>query len=83
MADGSIKLELNADLSERLAAAADEAGIPVQDFAAGLIGRGLDDRWAITKARLAEYDRTGESVDAKEALARFRTAISERVRGRV
>jgi hypothetical protein len=31
-----------------------------------------DDDWAETKASLAHYDRTGEFVDADEALAALR-----------
>jgi|HubBroStandDraft_6_1064221.scaffolds.fasta_scaffold1533292_2 hypothetical protein len=82
MADGSIKLELDPDLSVRLAAAAQEAGQGVDDYAANLIERGLHDRWAVAEARFAEFDRTGESVPAEEALARFRAAIRDRLRKR-
>jgi hypothetical protein len=80
MADGSLKLELNEALGERLKAAAEAAGRPVDDYAAQLISQGLDDRWSEAVARLAEYDRTGESIPLEDALARFDTALSERLR---
>ena len=38
------------------------------------------DRWSETVERLAEYARTGESVDAEEALRRFEDAVASRVR---
>jgi len=82
VADGSIKLELGPVLSGRLVTAAEEAGQGVDDYAAQLIARGLDDHWAIAEARLAEYDRTGEYVPADEAMAAFRAAIADRLRKR-
>jgi hypothetical protein len=80
MDDGALKLDLDAALSERLRAAADEAGRTVSDHAAHLIAEGLDNRWSVSVERLTEYDRTGEFVPAEDALARFRSAIKERLR---
>jgi len=80
MADGGLKLELDEALSERLRAAAAAADRSIGDFAAQLISRGLDDQWSEAISRLAEYDRTGEYVDADEALSAFRSAISARLR---
>ncbi|MEO8811382.1 MAG: hypothetical protein ABI376_00520 [Caulobacteraceae bacterium] len=43
------------DLSHRLAAAAETAGKPVNDYAAALIEEALDEDWAEDEARYAEY----------------------------
>ncbi|HEX4195934.1 MAG TPA: hypothetical protein VHZ26_00690 [Caulobacteraceae bacterium] len=80
MDDGALRLELDVTLSKRLKVAAREAGRSVDDYAAQLIAQGLDDRWSETQRRLEDYDRTGEYVPADEALARFRSAIAERIR---
>lgn len=79
MADGGLKLELDADLSARLKDAADAAGRRPDEYASTLIAEGLDARWAEAKASLAEYDGAGEYVDAEEALATFRKRLSERL----
>ena len=75
MADGGLKLELNEALSRELIRAADQAGVPVGDLATGFIARGLTDRWSISLARLAEYDRTGEFVEAETAIREFEEAL--------
>jgi hypothetical protein len=82
MADGGLKLELGADLSDRLRVAAETAGRPVADYAAELIEGALDDDWAEDDARFAEYQRTGISVPAEEALSRFREAVARRFTSR-
>jgi len=79
MADGSVTIELDADLGARLKDAAAAAGRSPDEMAANLIQHGLDDDWAETRARLAEYDRTGESVDAHEAMAELRARLVERL----
>ena len=78
MADGELKIELGTDLSERLKAAAETVGKPVHDYAAELIAEGLDDDWAEDDARFAEFERTGVSIPAEEALMRFREAVITR-----
>jgi hypothetical protein len=82
MADGGFKLELEPVLGERLKAAADAAGSSVEDYAAGLISRGLDDDWAEDYARYAEYQRTGEYIDAEVAMRGFREAVAARFRAK-
>lgn len=82
MADGGLKLELPADLSERLEAAAETAGKPVRDYATSLISDALDDDWAEDEARFAEYERTGESVSAEEALMRMRDSLVKRFKAK-
>jgi hypothetical protein len=80
MADGGLKLELDEALGARLKAAADAAGRPVEAFAAELISGGLDDDWAESYSRFAEYQRTGESLDAVAEMDAFRKNVAELVR---
>jgi len=68
MPDGRLILSLDEDLSARLAVAANEAGQPVNAYAAEIIGEALDENWAETERRWAEYERTGESVSVDEAI---------------
>lgn len=82
MADGGLKLELDEALSARLKAAADAVGRPVDAYAAELISGGLDDDWTESYARYAEYQRTGEYLDADVALEAFRKAVAARVRSK-
>jgi predicted transcriptional regulator len=79
MADGELTLKLDDETARRLQAAADAAGRPVADYAAGLIANGLEDRWAESLRRLAEYDRTGESISVEEALAHFDDEVRAQV----
>ncbi|HEY1750258.1 MAG TPA: hypothetical protein VGG29_03290 [Caulobacteraceae bacterium] len=79
MPDDGVTIALDAALSARLHEAAEAAGQSPQELASALIAQGLDDRWAEAKASLAEYDRTGEYVDAETALADFRARLTERL----
>ena len=82
MADGSVTIELDADLGARLKAAAEASGRSPGELASALIEEALagpDADWAETKAALAEYDRTGEYVDAKTAMAELRARLVERL----
>jgi hypothetical protein len=79
MADGDFKLELSEELGRRLKAAAEAAGLSAQAFASALIAQGLGDAWAEANASLADYDRTGDYVDAREALASARTELVARL----
>ncbi|WP_332764293.1 hypothetical protein [Phenylobacterium sp.] len=80
MADGDLTLKLDDETARRLQAAADAAGRPVGDYAAGLIAEGLDgDRWQGAREALAEFDRTGESFDAETTMAEFRASVARRV----
>ena len=78
MADGELTLRLDDDTARRLQAAADAAGRPVGDYAAGLISEGLDDSFVGAREALAEFDRTGESFDAESAMAEFRESVARR-----
>lgn len=82
MADGGLRIELDEALGARLKDAADAAGESADAYAAGLIARALDDRWAESYARFAEYERTREFVDATVAMRRFRETVAERLKAR-
>jgi len=78
-----LTLTLSAEHLALLRAAADEAGETIEAFAARLIANGLRyDEWAITEARLAEYDRTGVAEDAevvfREVREQLKTRLAER-----
>jgi hypothetical protein len=82
MADGALKLELTPGLARRLEAAAETAGKPVDAYAAELIETALDDDWAEDDARFAEFQRTGVSVPADEAMARLQQSLTTRFAAR-
>jgi len=82
MADGGLNLSIDNDLAKRLRAAADAAGESVQDYAINALKAATDDGWAETHASLAEYDRTGEYIDADVALANFRAELERRLAAR-
>ncbi len=78
MADGEITLALAPGVADRLGVAAEAAGKPVGEYAAELIGAALEDDWSESERRLAEYDRTGESVSLDEAMDRFENGLAAR-----
>ena len=79
MADG-FTLEIDADMAERLKAAAEAAGESVEVFARSIIRHRLEDEdWAEDFRRLAEYDATGEFVSAEDALEEARLALEARL----
>ena len=75
MADGGMVVELDEALAERLKTAAASAGKPALDYAVSLILDGLDDDWVEDDRRFAEYERTGVSFDAKDALLEMRASL--------
>jgi hypothetical protein len=68
MADGEITIKLDEATISALDAKAKAAGLTPDDYARNVIqvAVGVLDRWAISKARLAEYDRTGVSFPAEQ-----------------
>ena len=82
MADGELILKLDDATAQRLRAAAEAAGRPVEAYAAELIAGGLDGDWAESFRRLDEYDRNGEYMTLEEGAAFFRNALEERLFGR-
>lgn len=77
MAD-DLRLDIDRDLAGRLRVAAAAAGRPVGDYAQDLIRDALEPDWAEDDARFAEYERTGVSVPANDALAGFRQSLKRR-----
>lgn len=83
MIDRNLTLALPAEVLERLQAIAQEAGEPVEAFAARLIARGLEyDEWAISEARLDEYDRTGVSEPAEAVFKHVRSRLRQKIAAR-
>jgi hypothetical protein len=79
MADGELRLTLDDDKLRRLKAAAEAAGLPIEAYALNILVVGLEeDRWAESRRRLAEYDRTGISFSVEEGLAAFDAAVEAR-----
>lgn len=79
MADGELTLKLDEATARRLQEAADAAGRPVGDYAADLIGVGLDNDWADALTALAEFDRTGVSYSIDEGMVAFDAAVKIRL----
>ena len=79
MADGELTLKLDDETAGRLKAAAEAAGRPIEDYAAGLIAEGLEDHWAMAGEALADYDRTGVSYSLEEGMAAFDAAVAQRL----
>jgi hypothetical protein len=79
MADGGLTIELDASLSARLRDAAEAAGQSADEFAACILAEALAHDWASARASLADYDRTGEFADARQALAVNRDRLVARL----
>ena len=77
MADDGLKIELDAALAGRVRAFAEAAGAPIETVVREALSGYVDD-WSETLDRLTEYDRTGDYVDAEEALRGFREAVAAR-----
>ncbi len=83
MADGELTLKLDDETARHLKAAADAAGRPIGDYVVELIEDRLkEDRWAESRRRLAEYDRTGESISVEEMLEHFDESLAARLASR-
>ena len=79
MADG-FDIHISPEQAAHLRAAAQTQGVDPADYARQLLEAALDaaDPLAVSRARLAEYDRTGEFVPADRALADFKAAVERR-----
>lgn len=73
-------IHLNEDQARRLKAAAEASGVDAVAFALRAIEQAVDD--GEEARRWAEYQRTGESIPAEEALANFRRVLSEKLAAR-
>ena len=78
MADGA-DIHLDPERAERLRISAEAAGLSPEAYALRAIDQAMDGDWAEAIAALDDYDRTGVSVSAEEALARFRTRVEDRL----
>jgi hypothetical protein len=80
MADGEMTLKLDAASLSALDAEAKAIGLAPDDYARLLLqdALGIGDRWAISEARLEEYDRTGEAIPIEEAFDMLRKMVAER-----
>jgi predicted transcriptional regulator len=81
MTDGGLKVELDSALAERVRIFASAAGAKVESVVRDAVADYVDD-WSMTLERLAEYDRTGETTDAEEALGRFQVAVASRAKNK-
>lgn len=80
MADGSLTLKIEGDTAARLEEAAAQAGESAEAFANRLLAGALKtDRWAISNARIDEYERTGVAEDAEVVFARLRARMSQKL----
>lgn len=79
MADGSVTLNLDDATLALLESVARDAGMSPGDYAEAVLANALS-KWDVAEdlRRLAEYDRTGESISVEEAFAHLREKIAER-----
>jgi len=81
MADGEVRVVLDAETERRLKAAADAAGRSVDDHARALIVEGLDDEdWTVDERIADEAERSGATYSVQEAMAHFRAELHARVK---
>ena len=86
MADGAITLTLDDETVRRRDEAARRAGVTPEAYAAGLLSAVVTEEagetplhdWTEANRRLAEYDRTGEFVEAGPALDAFVAEVRAR-----
>ena len=72
MADGELRLKLDDETHRRLSENAEAAGMSVEAYVLGMIAEDVEaDPIAVSRARLEEYDRTGEYMSVEEAMAHF------------
>ena len=74
MADGA-DIHLDPERAAKLKAAADAAGVSLEAYALRALDQALDDDWSETLAALDDYDRTGVSYAAEDAIAEFRANV--------
>lgn len=79
MADGEIRVNLDSEALEELRESARALGVSVEAYAAQLVGDALrSDRWAVSRARFAAYQRDGRSISIDDGIAAFDAAVAER-----
>jgi len=80
MADG-FDFHLNDERAVKLRAAASAAGVDATELVMQIIDTALDDGWAEDMRRIAEYERTGESISAEDWMQGLRDGIAARRAG--
>jgi predicted DNA-binding protein len=81
MADGEIRVKLDAETERRLKEMAEAAGRSVDDYVHGLIADKLDeDGWGEDEHIADEAERTGTSYSVEEAMSHFREELHKRVK---
>lgn len=83
MADGSVTLNLDDATLALLESVARDFGMSPGDYAETVLSHALSN-WDVAEdlRRLAEYDRTGESISAEEALDNFEAKVRARLAAR-
>lgn len=79
MADGDVTVTLDSETARRVQIIAAAVGRSVQGYVAELIADRFDSL-AEAEAAFEEYERTGESVDAKAALSEFQDRVAARIK---
>jgi len=79
MADG-FDIHLNEDQAQRLRSAAEASGIDPTVYALQVLERAIEDDWAEDFRRIAEYERTGESISAEEWMQGLGEAVRAKFR---
>ena len=96
MADSVLTVTPSPDTLRRLASAAEAAGVSIEIYAARILERALPPEgvakdaavfqsahdWTEADRRLAEYDRTGEYLDAAEFFDAFLADVETRIAAR-
>lgn len=80
MADG-FDVHLNDQRASKLKAAASAAGLDATDLVLQIIDTALDESWAEDIDRIAEYERTGESISAEDWMQGLRDGLAARRAG--
>jgi hypothetical protein len=76
MGDG-YDLHLDAERASRLQTAADEAGLTLGDYAIQVLDRALEADSAEDVRRLAEYQRTGQSISVDDWVDELRRTVAK------
>jgi len=79
MADG-FDIHLNEDQAQRLKAAAEASGVDPSVYALQIPEQAMEDDWAEDFRRIADYERTGESIGAEEWMQGLREAVHAKFR---
>lgn len=83
MADGSVTLNLDDATLALLESVARDFGMSLGDYAETVLSHALSN-WDVAEdlRRLAEYDRTGESISAEATLDNFEAKVRARLAAR-